>query len=366
MNNFNNNKKNIIIVAGGTGGHIYPAITLGKYLNHNLLNVIFITDQRGLNNLNLARLEPNVINVRGFAGKTFLQKIFSIILIIISLFRTLAFLKNKKADIVLGFGSYVQVPVVLAAKILKIKVILHEGNLILGNADKYFWKFARARATSFNIKNSSKNYKITGLPVRTEIQDLFERKYNFSQSNNKINILILGGSLGSLVLSKSLCNQICLLPLKIRQKLHITHQSIPDDIDYVNNNYLRNKISSDVKEYFSDIHYKLRNTTLVICRSGASTISENLVAGLPAIYIPLSKSIDNHQKHNAEMIEKHKAGWLIDEEHINGGKFLKLLTKLLSSKRLLEEISSNCKKIANPHASKNLYRLVLGVLSEEF
>ena len=97
---------------------------------------------------------------------------------------------------------------------------------------------------------------------------------------------------------------------------------------------------------------------MVICRAGASTIAENLVTGLPAIYIPLSNSIDNHQKHNAEMMLKNKAGWLILEDEIKEQKFLKLLTKLLSSGKLLEKISSNCKKISNPYASRNLYRLV--------
>ena len=94
------------------------------------------------------------------------------------------------------------------------------------------------------------------------------------------------------------------------------HQSKIEDINYVNNYYLKNKISYEVKTYFSDIHKKLKKAALVICRAGASTISENLVSGLPAIYVPLSKSVDNHQKYNAEMINRKKAGWLILEEEI--------------------------------------------------
>ncbi len=365
MINSKKNKGNIIIVTGGTGGHIFPAITTGKYLNEKLFNVKFITDIRGLNNLSLSKLNPKVIPVKGFAGKTFFQKLISIILIFMSLLKVIFFLKKNKADLVLGFGSYVQVPVILAAKLLKINIILHEGNLVLGNANKYFWRFAKARATAFNILNSSNDFQVTGMPVRTEIQDLFARKYKSSIGNKKINILVLGGSLGAVILSRNICKQLSLLPLKIKKNLHIIHQSKIEDINYINSNYFKNSISSEVKTYFSDIHNKLKKATLVICRAGASTIAENLIAGLPAVYIPLSNSIDDHQKHNAEMIKKNKAGWVIQENEINEPKFFNLLIKLLSSGNILAQISFNCKKISNPYASKNLYRLVSGVLSEK-
>ena len=366
MNNLKKYNKNIMIVTGGTGGHIYPALTLGKYLNKKFSNVSFITDLRGKKNENLANLHPKIINVKGFVGKSYFQKIISILLMLVSLLRVLVFLKSKKPDIVLGFGSYVQVPVILAAKILKINIILHEGNLILGKANKYFWKFAKVRTSAFNIINSSNDFKVTGMPVRPEIEGLFTRNYKNSQNSKKFNILILGGSLGALVLSKNICEQICHLPTKIKKKLHIMHQSKMEDIDYINNTYLKNKVSSEVNTYFSDIHNKLKKATLVICRAGASTISENLIAGLPAIYVPLSNSADNHQNYNADMIKKNKAGWMMLEDEVSGPQFLKLLKKLVSSGKLLEKISINCKKISNPYASKNLCKLVLGVLSEEF
>ncbi len=366
MSNINKNNKSIIIVTGGTGGHIFPALALGQYLNKKFSNVNFITDHRGSKNLSLASFKPKIINVRGFVGKSSLNKIISIFLIFISFFKTLLFLKNKKVELVLGFGSYVQVPVVLAAKILKINIILHEGNLILGKANKHLWKFAKVKASAFNIINSTKDYEITGMPVRPEIEGLFNRTYKNSQNSKKFNILILGGSLGALVLSKSICEQICLLPIKIKKRLHVIHQSKIQDISYIYNNYFKNNISSEVNTYFSDIHNKLKKSTLVICRAGASTISENLIAGLPAIYVPLSNSADNHQNYNADMIKKKKAGWIILEDEVSKPKFLKLLKKLLSSRKLLEQISYNCKKVAKPYASKNLSSLVSGVLNEEF
>ena len=356
--------KNIIIVTGGTGGHIYPAITIGQYFIERYLNVNFITDKRGFLNSNLAKFKPKLINVRGFAGKKVLQKFISIFLIIISFFKSLIFLIHKKADLVLGFGSYVQVPVILAAKILNIKIILHEANLVLGNANKYLWNFAKIRSSAFNIINSSKNFQIVGMPVRNQIKALYTRTYKAPKKSQKINLLILGGSLGSLILSRRMSDHICRLPKYFKKRLHIIHQSKAEDIKYISIQYNKNNISSEVKAYFTDIHKKFKNTTLVICRAGASTIAENLIAGLPAIYIPLSNSVDNHQQHNAEMIMKCNAGRMILENEVFQQNFLDLLLSLLNSNELLEEISSNCKKISDPYASEKLYSLVSGALSE--
>ena len=361
-----NIKKNIVIVTGGTGGHIFPALALGQYLIENFLNVNYVTDRRGLANKNLAKVKPIIINVKGFAGKTFFQKIYSLFLILVSFLKSIIFLKRVKPDLVLGFGSYVQVPVVLAAKILNIKIMLHEANLVLGNANKYLWNLAKVRTSAFNINNSSKNFNIVGMPVRKEVKTLNSRLYQFPKKNQKINILILGGSLGSLVLSKSICDQLCNLPTNLKKRLYVMHQSKAEHIKSISRNYLNNKIGFEVKPYFNDIYKKFNKTTLVICRSGASTVAENLVAGLPAVYIPLANSIDNHQRHNANMVEKNNAGWVLLEGEIIQSKFLKLLTKLFSSYKILERVSQNCKNIAKPNASENLYRLISGVLYEKF
>ena len=360
-----NSNKNIVIVTGGTGGHIYPAITLGEYLSKKYLNVSFITDYRGLNNKNLAKLNPALINVRGLAGKSFLYKLTSLFLILISFFKSLFLLIKKNTDLVLGFGSYVQVPVILAAKVLNVKIILHEANLVLGNANKYLWNFAKVRSAAFSILNSSKNFEVVGMPVRSNIKELFRRVYKAPKRNEKINLLILGGSLGSVILSRSLSTQICLLPPKIKRRLHIFHQSKKDDIKYISSQYRNNQISSEVKSYFNNIHKKLYDTTLVICRAGASTISENLISGLPAIYIPLSNSIDNHQLRNAEMIKSYNAGRIINENEISKEKFLNLLTDLLNSNSLLEKMSRNCRDISSPDATEKLYKLIFGVLNEQ-
>ena len=356
--------KNIIIVTGGTGGHIYPAITFGKYLTKKYFKVTFITDKRGLANKNLSSLKPYLINVKGFAGKTVYQKIISISLIFISFLKSLIFLLNKKTDLVLGFGSYVQVPVILAAKILHIKIILHEANLVLGNANKYLWNFAKVRAAAFNIINSSKHFAIVGMPVRNEIEILAKRIYKSPKKSKKINILILGGSLGAQILSRNMCSQMCMLPENIKKRLHINHQVKEEDIIYISKKYKKNQISANVQLYFHEIHKQFKYTTLVICRAGASTIAENLVTGLPAIYIPLANSINNHQKHNAQMISRLNAGRMILENEISKNKFLELLIKLFNSKILLEEISNNCKRLSSPDSSKKLYTLVLETLSE--
>ena len=247
---------------------------------------------------------------------------------------------------------------------MNIKIILHEANLVLGNANRYLWRFAKIRSSAFKIINSSKNYQVVGMPVRKQIINLSKRSYKAPNKNQKINLLILGGSLGAQILSRSMSEQVCLLPESIKRRLYVIHQSKAEDIKYIKNKYKKNQINFEVKSYFNDIHKKFINTTLVICRAGASTIAENLISGLPAIYIPLSNSIGNHQLHNAEMMQNYNTGRVILENEVFQKKFIELLFSLLKSTDLLAEISSNCKKISNPNAPEKLYKLVLGVLNE--
>ncbi|MEC8100031.1 MAG: undecaprenyldiphospho-muramoylpentapeptide beta-N-acetylglucosaminyltransferase, partial [Pseudomonadota bacterium] len=351
---------------GGTGGHIFPAIALAEFLKKRGLNIMFITDPRGQKNEHLSKFNPTLINVIGFAGKNLVQKLKSLFLISIFFIRSLIFLKIKKADLVIGFGSYVQVPVIIAAKILKIKIVLHEANLVLGKANRNLWHLAKIRISAFNVKNSNKPFRIVGMPVRNQIKSLHKKNYKFPRANEKINILILGGSLGALSLSKNISKQICLLPLKIRKRIFVIHQSKAEHIKYINSEYEKNEIKSEVSVYFKDIHKEFNRASLVVCRAGASTMAENLIAGLPAIYIPLASSVGNHQKYNAEMIKENNAGWIILEKEIFQPKFFKLLLTLLNSGKILRKISKNCKKLSTPYASENIYKLVLGELSEKF
>ena len=355
-------KKNILIVTGGTGGHIYPAITVYDELINNKLSVSIITDIRGYNNHHLSKYEPDIINVKGYAGKSIIKKIISIVLIFHSCIKSFFILKRKNIKLVIGFGSYVQVPVLIVAKILKINIILHEANAVLGKANKIFWRFVTLRTSAYKIEYNNLESIVLGTPVRKEIVKLFNRSFREPLKEKKYRILILGGSLGSLALSKNISKSLSNLPYKLRKNIQVTHQVKKEQKKNVIIDYKLANIKAEVKEFIENIPYHLQISHLVICRAGASTIAENLTAKIPAIYIPLSTAIENHQYLNIKNLLKMKAAWTFSEEKILKNEFINSVRKILTTKGLLSLYSNNARSIAKPYASKKFCSLVMGVL----
>ena len=355
---------NIIIVAGGTGGHIFPALAVINCLKKMSLNVRIVTDARGYKIIGKTYQSIIKIPSKGFEGKNIFNKGISIFFILLGTIKALVVLKKFKIRIVLGFGSYVQVPIMIAAKLLKINIILHEANATIGKANMVFWKHAKLKASCFKLQDIyQKNTNITGMPVREEIIKLNNNIFKISKAD-KLNLLIYGGSLGSANLSLGICLAICSLPLSTRNKISVTHQVKPDDYKEVSKNYLNAAIEAKIKTFFDDIsdHYKKAN--LVISRSGASAVAELGVVGLPVIYFPLPNSIGNHQYLNALKISKKKGAWLFNENEIKTKKFITFLNTLVNSPKLLIEYANNNRKIAKPNATKDLCRLIKGVINE--
>ncbi len=356
-----NYNKNILLVTGGTGGHIYPAISIYKYLKNNSYKVNIITDKRGLKNKNLAIYKPFLINVKGYSDKKILEKFYSLILVLFSTVKAILYLRKENINLICGFGSYVQVPVLIAAKILKIDFILHEANAVLGKANKVFWKFARVRTSFYELGIS--NFKIIklGMPVRPNIEKLYKKNYLAFKRNSNITILILGGSLGSEALSLNIAKSLCLLPDKLKNRLKLVHQVKKNYVGIVAKKYKENNIKARVEIFINNIENKLKVANLIICRAGASTIAENLIAGVPAIYIPLNFSSNDHQYFNALKITKSKVGWLIREKEIASSNFVKFINEILLSPNKLKIYSDNCKKHASPKATQNLYKVIVGL-----
>ena len=361
MKKFNN--KNIAIVTGGTGGHIYPALTVYNQLLRKYMNIIFITDKRGNLNQELNKYNPKLINVKGYEGKSFLGKFVCILLILTSCIKAVLILKRKKVKLVIGFGSYVQVPVIIAAKLLKIDVILHEANAVLGRANKIFWSFVKYRTTAYNIDYRKLETILLGTPVRKEIVNLYSKTFKEPKRNQSLNILILGGSLGASVLSHNLSKIIIKLPYNLRKKIQITHQVRKEQKQKVIDEYKLANIKADVRGFIDNLPHHLKLSHLVISRAGASTVAENLIAGKPAIYIPLPSASGNHQFLNTKDFSKKKAAWVFREEELYEKNFLNILKKILSTKGILSMYSRNAKTNAKPDATKIFCKLVTGTLN---
>ena len=352
---------NILFVAGGTGGHIFPALSVYNLFRNTNCNLHFATDQRGIKFLEVSNTTPFLIKVLGFERKLFLKKIASLALLIISTFKAIFFIKKNKIKIIVGFGSYVQVPFVLAALVLKKNVILHEGNAVMGKANRLFWKYIKVRTSAFNLKEHFPDTIQVGMPLRNQLLQLSKNEYKPLSSKGFFTLLILGGSQGSDLLSYRLAKVIVKLPINLRKKLIIFHQVRKDHLLNVKKLYDSNYIKANVVSFFKDIKNYLNKASLIVSRAGSSTIHEIAMAGVPAMYIPIKNSVGNHQYETALVFKNNDAAWLLKEEDIDNGFFFEAISQIINKPDLLKKFSFNNRRFRKQLAAKKLKELILSL-----
>ena len=368
----------ILIAAGGTGGHIFPSLSIINEIKVG--NFIVITDQRGETYFNRF-LNKKVINFKIFihnvsspSNRVILNKILSLYQFFISILRTIILIIKNKPQIVVGFGGYPSVAPILAAKLLKIPSIIHEQNATLGRANKFLGNVANFVALSFiETKNIYKVKKsiFTGNPVRQEFINIGKLKYPSLTKEHKINILIVGGSLGASFFSKHLTPIICSLPIELRKNLKIIQQVKKEEIKGVKNNYKTYEIDCEIRSFYQDIYKKFKSIHLVITRSGGSSVAEILASNRPVIFIPFPESLDDHQLENAKFIQQNKGGWVVTQKENIDYDFKNLIERILNNPKKLYEASNQIKKLSNKldlirenqTASKSLSNLVLNVIN---
>ena len=250
---------------------------------------------------------------------------------------------------VLGFGGYPSVAPVLAAKIFGITTIIHEQNAVIGRANKLLSTISNILALSFeNTKNVSNNKNLiySGNPVRDEFFDIGKSKYAIPNNEDKFHVLIYGGSLGASFFSEHLTSIICSMPEHIKKRVKIIQQVRKEDIDKVQGKYIQNKIDCEISVFFNNIFTKFKLAHLVITRAGGSTVAEIIASKKPAILVPLSNSLDNHQLENAQYI-KNSGGWIFDEGKNKISELKKLINNLLINPNKLIEANKKLNKLSN-------------------
>ncbi len=355
------NQNNILFVAGGTGGHIFPALAVYNLFKNVNNNLYFATDQRGIKFEEVSKINPFLIKALGFERKKLIKKITSLILLILSTLKAVFLIKKNNIKIIVGFGSYVQVPFVLAAMLLKKNIILHEGNAVMGKANRLFWKYIKVRTSAFNLKEHYPDTIQVGMPIRSQLLELNKNQYKPLSNKGLFTLLILGGSQGSSLLSYTLAKVIVKLPKKLKNKIIIFHQVRQEHLLNVKELYDSNYIKYNVVSFFKDIKNYLKKASLIVARAGSSTIHESVMAGVPAMYVPIKNSVGNHQYENASILKNNEAAWLLKEEDIDNGIFIKSLSQIINNPNLLKKFSLNNKRLRKPLAAKKLKKLILSL-----
>jgi UDP-N-acetylglucosamine--N-acetylmuramyl-(pentapeptide) pyrophosphoryl-undecaprenol N-acetylglucosamine transferase len=294
-------KKVICIVAGGTAGHVFPAQALSEILG-TTNEILFVTDNRGAkyfdDHSNIEKLW--ISNING----SILRKGLAFLKLGISTLKCFYLLKTRKVKLAIGFGGLTSFPVLFAAKYLKIPIILHEQNAILGQANRFFLKDAELLAMSYKntigVADGSKVIN-TGNPIRSLV---FNAKRRRTRITKDITILVIGGSQGASLFDEIIPKAFTQLPIEIQEDI-ILHQQ-GKNIAMVENIYSKSYIRKViVQPFFRELPQMMADADLVITRGGASALSEIAHLGVPAIIIPMKNSAHDHQLYNARQAEKN-------------------------------------------------------------
>ena len=353
--------KTIVLAAGGTGGHLYPAEALAQELLNRGHKIVIITDKRGHAFRKLGE-EVRIECVRAATLKPgIVRKIRAVIDIGIGILQAAFFLVKYKPDVIVGFGGYPSFPTVFAGQRMGIPTLLHEQNAVLGKANLWLAGSAGAIAASLpetigiTPANQGK-VVVTGNPVRAGICSVRDIPYPaFAET---FEIFITGGSQAAKVFSDIVPEAVCLLPEDIKNRLHIVQQCRKSDIISTKEKYKSAGVRAEVRHFFDDMPDRLSACHLFIGRSGASTVAEIAVVGRPAVFVPYPGHTDQQQKHNANLIAGKNGGWVMMQDQFTAEKLADHIEHLAKTPSILENTAKAAKACGQPEAVRNLADLV--------
>ncbi len=333
-------KEVIVIAAGGTGGHIFPALSIANELikRKEKRRIVFIGSKRGLERKIIPKegFDLIEIDIAGIKGKKLFEKVRHGIKATSSLFRCIGHLKRLKPSIVIGTGSYVSGPVVLAGWILRIPTVIQEQNLYPGITNRFLSRLVRETAVSFE---ESKKYlhgqvTFTGNPVRREFVTIRRKK-----RGDQLSVLVFGGSQGASTINKGILESLPLIK-ELKSRLKIVHQTGPADFEAVKNAYMQEGFQAEVYEFLSDMPKRFEEADLMICRAGASTIAEILAAGKASILVPFPKATNDHQRKNALALEEKGAAIVCEDSQLSGTYIASQINRFLEHPSLMDEMEN--------------------------
>jgi UDP-N-acetylglucosamine--N-acetylmuramyl-(pentapeptide) pyrophosphoryl-undecaprenol N-acetylglucosamine transferase len=352
----------ILLTAGGTGGHVFPAEALASELSRRGHALAFVTDRRGARYGGaLGELDTYHISGGGIAGKSVANRVQSMGSLVAGYFQARNLIRRLKPAAVIGFGGYASVPAVLAASHLGVPAAVHEQNAVLGRANRLLAGGALRIATSFDEVGKvaaawQPKIRRVGNPVRGPI--LAVRQQAYPPADGTLTILVTGGSQGAKAFSDLVPQALIRLPEALQRRITVHQQCKAEDIDRVTHLYKEHGIAADLQPFFNDVPARLAAAHLVICRSGASTVAELAVAGRPAVLVPYPHAIDDHQTANARAFARQGAGWVMPQETLTAESLTVQLGALLSSPSALADAAGKARAEGKPEAAERLADLM--------
>ncbi len=354
----------VILAAGGTGGHLFPAEALAEELLARDHQPILLTDSRGadLGGV-LGGIERHTVRAGTITGGSIGGRIRGMADIAAGTLQAGRLLGQLAPLAVVGFGGYPSLPTMLAATRAGVATVIHEQNAVLGRVNRLLAGRVAAIALSFGETarlrpDHAAKVSLTGNPVRQAVRAVRDIAYLAPPPEAAINLLVLGGSQGAQVLSDVVPAALALLPESLRKRIRLTQQCRPEDLERVREACAQMAIAADLSSFFADVPARLATAHLAIARAGASTISELAVAGRPALLVPLPSAMDDHQTANARMLEEAGGGWLVPQPRFQPQPLAETLEALTGDPRFLAGAAEKARQVGRPEAAHDLAELV--------
>ncbi len=345
----------ILLAAGGTGGHVFPAVAVAEQLKAMGMKPYFITDKRG------KPMIPSTFNASAILaaspyGRTKAARLKGLLKLTAGALQTLMLHVIYRPKLVIGFGGYPAVAPVLVGKSLGARSMLHEQNAYFGRANHFLAPHVDNIALSWDgTRNIDEemlaNCTRVGMPVREAFHQIGEIPYKAPTDDAPFRILIVGGSLGAEIFGTTVPEALSRLPEHIRVRLNITHQVRANQVEDVRSKYDAASITARLTPFINDMAHEMAAAHLVVCRSGASSVAELAASGRPSILVPFPAAMDDHQTANANALVSIGGGWLIPEKDMSAGSLAGKISTLISAPEMLERAAHAATSLHQGHAA---------------
>lgn len=354
----------IVIAAGGTGGHLFPAEALATELLARGRRAALITDPRAAAiEAGGSEIERHIVRSATPSGRGPLGKLAAGASIATGALQARRLLRRLEARVVVGFGGYPSLPTLLAAPGMGASLVLHEQNAVLGRVNRLMLRKANVLALSFEdtaFVRPSHRLRIvtTGNPVRPEVLAQRARAYAPPPADDRFRLLVFGGSQGAHLFAAVVPAAIGRLPDELRRRLWIVQQARPEDGDGVVRAYRALGVDAEVRSFFDELPELLGSAHLVIARAGAGTVAELAAVGRPALLVPFARAMDDHQTANAHALAAAGGAAVLSEDKFTAEELAARLHSLLQRPDVLTRMAGQARAVGRPEAARELADLV--------
>ncbi len=341
----------ILVMAGGTGGHVYPALAVARALQANSREVVWLGTHRGLESriIPMAGIDMEWISIKGLRRKGVLAMIVAPVQLAWALMQSLAVMIRRRPAAVLGMGGFVSGPGGVAAWLTRRPLVIHEQNAAAGMTNRLLARLARVVLQAFpGSFNSDVSAQTVGNPVREDIASISTPAVRYGSRQGPLRLLVLGGSQGALALNQVVPAALALFDTAVRPE--VRHQCGERTLQVAKDRYAEHSVDAELLPFIEDMAEAYAWADLVVCRAGALTVAELCAAGVPALFVPYPAAVDDHQTANAKPMVEAGAAAIIQESDLTPELLAGRLQKWLQSRAMLTKNAETARSLASPDA----------------